>query len=55
MREAVKVGDRVKLRGRLPTGVLRHVDPVSKWARVEWDSEAVGPQIVHFKELEHAT
>lgn len=46
------VGDRVRLRGREPVGVLRQIDAESSWARVEWDSDAKGPDICHLRELQ---
>jgi hypothetical protein len=46
------VGDRVRLRGRGATGVLRAVRENNKWSDVEWDINAPGPLIVHLFELE---
>lgn len=46
-----KVGDRVRLRGRLATGLLTKVD-ARKWADVAWEADAAGPKIVHLFELE---
>ncbi len=43
-------GERVRLRGREPVGVLVRYDPESNWATVEWD--ATGPKICHRRELE---
>lgn len=43
-------GDRVRLRGRGNTGVLRKYDPESNWAVVEWDTD--GPRFCHRFELE---
>jgi hypothetical protein len=46
------VGDRVRLRGRDPRGVLSRVDE-RKWSWVDWDADAVaGPKIVYLFELE---
>lgn len=46
------VGDRVRLRGRSATGVLRSVRENNKWSDVEWDANTPGPRIVHLFELE---
>jgi hypothetical protein len=44
-------GDRVKLRGREPVGILSHREP-NGWANVKWDEGCCGPKIVHINELE---
>jgi hypothetical protein len=43
-------GERVKLRGRKPTGVLVKYDPETNWATVEWDT--TGPRCCHRAKLE---
>lgn len=45
------IGDRVKLRGQNPRGVLEFFDN-RKWAQVRWDEAFVGPALVHLHELE---
>lgn len=45
-------GDRCRLRGRSPAGVLRTIDPDTNWAVVEWDAGKEGPKYVHLFELE---
>lgn len=47
-----RVGDRVRLRGREPTGTLRGVNPENQWSRVEWDRNGEGPRLCHLYELE---
>lgn len=49
---ALQIGERVRLRGREPRGVLRRVNESSLWAQVEWDAETPGPKHCHLKELE---
>ena len=44
-----QVGDQVRLRGRLPTGILKRTDD-RLWAFVEWKDQ--GPKICHLHELE---
>lgn len=44
-------GDRVKLRGRQPKGMVETVNAVTKWCRVRWD-KGDGPTICHLDELE---
>jgi hypothetical protein len=55
----IREGDRVKLRGRSPIGVLRALRfppqrdaQVPTWADVEWDADVRGPKICHLHELE---
>lgn len=50
-RELPRIGDLVKLRGRVPHGVLRSVDD-RLWSVVEWVSEVSGPKFCHLHELE---
>jgi hypothetical protein len=45
------VGDRVKLRGREPTGTVHKINDI-KWVHVEWDEGSTGPTICHLFELE---
>lgn len=45
------IGDRVKLRGQNPRGVLEFFDN-RKWAQVQWDEAFAGPALVHLYELE---
>lgn len=51
------IGDRVRLRGRGFTGILRTTGPRPGWAGVEWDSprvneRGIGPVVCHIAELE---
>jgi hypothetical protein len=52
-KEPLKVGDWVKLRGRLPIGTITEIDK-RKWTRVDWDptKAPAGPRLVHLDELE---
>lgn len=43
-------GDRVKLRGKVPQGILGTMNNLS-WCCVDWDN-GVGPKFCHIKELE---
>ena len=45
-------GDRVKLRGREPSGVIKTMDRDSHWVCVIWDEGKIGPKYVHEYELE---
>ena len=47
-------GDRVKLRGREPSGVIKTMDRDSHWVCVLWDKtgDKTGPKYVHEYELE---
>ena len=49
--EPLKIGERVRLRGRPPVGVLLWVGD-RLWSRVEWDGAVSGPRIVHLLELD---
>lgn len=50
------VGDSVQLRGRPQfVGILRIVNPLNNWARIDWRCEKPGPLICHLHELEKAT
>lgn len=44
-------GDRVRLRGRDATGVLKTIGSRG-WACVDWDVVGAGPRFVHLGELE---
>jgi hypothetical protein len=44
-------GDRCKIRGRQPTGKLRHID-AANWCWVDWEQGPKGPRVVHLFELE---
>jgi hypothetical protein len=46
------VGDRVRLRGRIPVGKLIAHNPTTDWCQIDWDSTTPGPLICHHKELE---
>lgn len=47
------VGDKVRLRGRDPVGVIKAIGgPSNKWVAVKWDIEKSGPGMVHINELE---
>lgn len=46
---------RVSLRGRNASGLLAHVNPKTKWCRVDWDVGKEGPEIVHLHELQIET
>lgn len=46
-----KRGDRVALRGRGKSGVLKTMDDDSNWVCVDWDIS--GPKICHLFELQH--
>lgn len=48
--EAPRVGDRVRLRGRAPSGTLRSVN-AREWAEVDWDDDTPGPELCHLREL----
>lgn len=45
-----KEGDRVKLRGREPTGIISNINSTNNWTKVKWDDK--GPLICHLYELE---
>ena len=45
-------GDRVKLRGREPTGTVWKMGKDDHWIQVEWDQNKKGPKYVHEFELE---
>ena len=47
----MKKGDRVKLKGREPHGVIRAMS-ADQWVRVDWDEGKEGPKYVHELELE---
>ena len=49
-REPLKVGQRVKLRGRGSAGVLAKFGKDSTWVVVKWDKD--GPLYVHVNEIE---
>ena len=44
-------GDRVKLKGREPCGVIQTMDD-DHWVCVQWDKNKPGPKFVHEFELE---
>lgn len=46
------VGDKVKLKGRTPIGILKNIseDKYSNWCDVDWEID--GPKICHLLELE---
>lgn len=45
-------GDRVKLKGREPTGTVKTTGKDDHWVCVEWDKNKKGPKYVHEFELE---
>lgn len=48
---APEVGDRVRLRGRIATGIVQSINKLS-WVQVKWETGAGGPTLVHLFELE---
>ena len=52
MNKLPKRGDRVKLKGRIPFGVIHKMNDDDKWVTVEWDNSAPGPKYCHLYELE---
>ncbi len=45
-------GDRVKLRGREPEGIVKTFGLSPEWVVVGWDTDKPGPKYVHELELE---
>ena len=48
-------GDRVKLKGRKPVGVIKTMGKNDNWVRVDWDCGRQGPKFVHLYEREKVT
>lgn len=48
----MKKGDKVKLRGRKPAGVVKSLCKNPDWLRVDWNIVPGGAEIVHIKEVE---
>jgi hypothetical protein len=48
----INKGDRVKLKGREPQGVVKTMGKDDHWVRVDWDADKKGPKYVHEFELE---
>lgn len=48
----MKVGQRVKLKGREPTGIIKAFGLSPQWVSVDWDSGVKGPKYVHVLELD---
>jgi hypothetical protein len=48
----LKKGDRVKLRGREPEGVIETMGSDNHWVCVHWDNNKKGPKYVHEFELQ---
>ncbi len=46
------VGDRVRLRGRAPVGIVKWIGNEMSWCEVEWDAGPQGPRLVHLHEIE---
>lgn len=45
------VGDRVKLRGREPYGIIERINDMD-WTFIKWESNPPGPKIVDIREVE---
>jgi len=52
LKEQISHGDRVKLKGRVPAGVIEKMGVDSKWVSVNWDKETPGPKYCHLYEVE---
>lgn len=48
----MKKGDRVKLKGRIPEGIVRAIREDTHWVSVVWDQGKEGPKYVHEYELD---
>jgi hypothetical protein len=46
------IGERCRLRGRSPTGIVRTINAETNWTRVDWDEGCTAPLICHLHELE---
>jgi uncharacterized protein YodC (DUF2158 family) len=51
MKNNLQIGDRVKLRGRSPKGIISKISS-NTWVRVVWDIGSEGPRFVDIRELE---
>ncbi len=46
-----EIGDKVRLRGRIPEGILQKINKENLWCRVDW-TNIDGPTFCHYQELE---
>ncbi len=52
MAKTLKKGDRVKLKGRIPEGVIKTMGVDNTWVVVDWDEGKEGPKYVDLYEVE---